>query len=151
MKDTVKIMKRFVRSILSIIIAVTLCLGMTACNMGSGGLNSPDPVEGLVPDIEGVSPDRISEDSVKDTPTPDVTTVVVPTDILPNTNTPDNTPTPTPTPPKSPDTPEVPFLDYKQHTPGEKLIAFTFNDGPTAYSEKIPSRRSLSIPLSGAR
>lgn len=121
--------------------AVQMAVFFVSCNKGGQGMHAIDPDEGLKPDNEGVIQDRIPEDAL-DTIDPNGT--FIPTVIPGTTSDPDVTATPTtpdkPVTPDDPDTPaydEYPALDYKSFTPADKVIAFTFNDGPTGFTKTI--------------
>lgn len=132
-------MKRIVKPFLLMLLVLSMLLGFVACNTaGDGGMHIITPSNGITPDIEGVSPDRIPESQAganEETSTPVDTTTPSMTETPASTPTPTPTPIPTPTP--TPIVPSNPFLEYTQFIPSEKLIAVTFNDGPSNYTYKI--------------
>ncbi len=131
--------RRFNMSISFLMIAVFV-LSMIACNTASMGNQLLTPDKAISSDVGELSSNVISW--ITNLPITDIPTVT------PTTNPPTDTPTQTPVATTTPTTTEIPtvtppattsqpLFKFVQFRPTEKLVAITFDDGPSYNTPKI--------------
>ncbi|MBO5744690.1 MAG: polysaccharide deacetylase family protein [Clostridia bacterium] len=115
-------MVKFNRILFTILIFV-LVTTLIGCNKGEMGVHLMTPLENLTQDQN-----HLVHSSVPD---PDA-----PVSVLPS-STPSGEPSPEPTDTLDPTAEDTLTLDFKPFVPQEKVVCFTFDDGPNSYTNKI--------------